>query len=151
VARIERNVDVDASREAVFEVLTDLDLLSAWSTITVSTDDAPSQPISEGDTFRQTLRVLGRNLKTTWTVTELRRPEKVAYTAQTQDGGTLRMAQTVSDDDGRSRVAVELDYELPGGVVGELFDSVYAERRNERELEHSLDNLKDLIEGRRSR
>lgn len=151
VAKVERHVDINESRERVFEVLTDLDLLPSWSTITVSTEDAPAQPIGEGDTFRQTLRVLGRNFDTRWTVTQLRRPEKVAYTSQTQDGGTLRMAQTVSQDGGKSRVDVELDYELPGGVIGELFDAVYAERRNERELEHSLENLKDLVEGRRER
>jgi hypothetical protein len=48
-------------------------------------------------------------------------------------------------------VDVELDYELPGGLVDELFDSAYAERRNERELQHSLHNLKELIEARAAR
>jgi uncharacterized membrane protein len=151
VAKVQRHADINASREQVFEVLTDLDLLPSWSTITVSTEGAPTKPISEGDTFRQTLRVLGRNFDTQWTVTQLRRPEKVAYASRSQDGGTLRMVQRVTDDEGTSRVDVELDYELPGGVVGELFDAVYAERRNERELEHSLENLKDLVEGRRER
>jgi uncharacterized membrane protein len=61
------------------------------------------------------------------------------------------MVQSVEETEGGSRVDVELDYELPGGLVGELFDSAYAERRNERELEHSLHNLKELVEARASR
>jgi uncharacterized protein YndB with AHSA1/START domain len=148
MTKIDRHADIGAPREKVFEVLTDLDLLPLWSTITVETHEAPTEPIREGDTFTQTLRVLGRTLETRWQVTKVERPRRVAYVSETSDGGMLRMAQTVTEDAGRSRVDVELDYELPGGLVGELFDAVYAERRNERELEHSLNNLKDLVEGR---
>jgi len=151
VAKIDKSIEVSASREDVFEALTDLDLLPVWSTITVETHGTPRKPIEEGDTFEQTLRVLGRNLESRWEVTELQRPQRVAYSSEAPGGGMLRMVQTVEQADGGSRVDVELDYELPGGLIGELFDSAYAERRNERELEHSLHNLKELLEGRVSR
>ena len=151
MAKIDKKADVHASPEQVFEVLTDLDLLPTWSTITVETHGTPRKPIEQGETFTQTLRVLGRNLETTWEVTELDRPRKVAYSSEAPGGGTLRMVQTVTEAAGGSTVDVELDYELPGGFIGELFDSAYAERRNERELEHSLHNLKELAEARASR
>ncbi|MDK3257363.1 SRPBCC family protein [Blastococcus capsensis] len=150
MAKIDKSVEVNASREQVFEALTDLDLLPVWSTITVETHGTPRKPIEEGDTFVQTLRVLGRHLESTWEVTQLQRPQRVAYASEAPGGGLLRMVQTVEDADGGSRVDVELDYELPGGFIGELVDSAYAERRNERELEHSLHNLKELVEGRAS-
>ena len=148
MAKIDKSTEVNASLEQVFEALTDLDLLPVWSTITVETHGTPRKPIGEGDTFTQTLRVLGRNLESNWTVTQLERPRRVAYSSEARGGGLLRMVQTVEEADGASRVDVELDYELPGGFVGELFDSAYAERRNERELEHSLHNLKELVEAR---
>ncbi len=50
--------------------------------------------------------------------------------------------------DGGSRVELVVDYELPGSFLGELLDRLYVERRNEREAQHSLENLKDLVEGR---
>lgn len=59
------------------------------------------------------------------------------------------MAQQVRGEGGRSRVELDLDYELPGGFAGEFVDRAYAERRNEREAEHSLHNLKDLLEANR--
>jgi uncharacterized membrane protein len=148
MAKIDRSIDINATGEEVFEVLTDLDLLPSWSTITVETHGTPRQPIEEGDSFEQTLRVLGRNIHSSWRVVELSRPRKVSYETEAVGGGSLRMVQTVEDSAGNSRVVMELDYELPGGLVGELFDSAYAERRNERELEHSLQNLKEFIEGR---
>jgi uncharacterized protein YndB with AHSA1/START domain len=151
MAKIDKSIEVNASPEQVFEALTDLDILPVWSTITVETHGTPRKPIEEGDAFTQTLRVLGRNLESNWTVTQLERPRRVAYSSEAPGGGLLRMVQTVEEADGGSRVDVELDYELPGGLIGELFDSAYAERRNERELEHSLHNLKELVEARASR
>ncbi len=151
MAKIDKSIEIDVSREQVFEALTDLDLLPIWSTITVETHGTPRKPIEQGDRFVQTLRVLGRNLESTWEVTQLERPQRVAYSSEAPGGGMLRMVQTVEQADEGSRVAVELDYELPGGLVGELFDSAYAERRNERELEHSLHNLKELVEARAAR
>jgi uncharacterized membrane protein len=151
MAKIDKSIEVQVSREHVFEALTDLDLLPVWSTITVETHGPPRKPIEEGDRFTQTLRVLGRNLESTWEVTQLQRPQRVDYSSETPGGGMLRMVQTVEEAGDGSRVDVELDYELPGGLVGELFDSAYAERRNERELEHSLHNLKELVEARAAR
>lgn len=151
MAKIDKSIEVSLAREQLFELLTDLDRLPVWSTITVETHGTPRQPIEEGDTFEQTLRVLGRNLQSTWEVTELDRPRKVAYSSQAPGGGLLRMVQSLAESAGGTRVDVELDYELPGGFVGELFDSAYAERRNERELEHSLHNLKELAEAQAAR
>ncbi len=58
------------------------------------------------------------------------------------------MRQVVVPTSGGSSVQLVVDYELPGSFLGELLDRVYVERRNEREAQHSLENLKDLLEGR---
>ncbi len=147
MTKIDRSIDISAAGEAVFTVLTDLDRLPVWSTITVETHRAPGQPVERGDTFDQTLRILGRNIEARWRVVELDAPHMVSYQAEAPGGGLLRMIQRVHDSDGGSRVEVELDYELPGGFVGEWVDAAFAQRRNERELDHSLHNLKELVEG----
>lgn len=146
MAHIEHTTEIDAAPEAVFDVLTDLDRLPDWSTVTVSTHDAPPKPLSAGQTFRQTLRVLGRNLDVDWEVKEVQRPNRLAYEATAPGGGRLRMTQQVRQAGDGSRVELDIDYDLPGGFVGEWLDEHYAERRNEREVEHSLHNLKELVE-----
>ncbi|MBW3613832.1 MAG: SRPBCC family protein [Actinobacteria bacterium] len=148
MAHIERSIEIEASPEGVFKVLTDLDRLPDWSTVTVTTHEVPDGELKVGTEFRQTLRVLGRNIDCDWRVTELDAPNRIAYEATAPGGGQLRMAQQVRGEGGRSRVELDLDYELPGGLAGELVDRAYAERRNEREAEHSLQNLKDLLEAR---
>jgi uncharacterized protein YndB with AHSA1/START domain len=146
MAHIERTINIDATPEEVFAILTDLDRLPEWSTITVATHDAPEDHLQVGATFRQTLRVLGRNVDCDWRVTEVDRPRKVAYDATAPGGGQLRMAQQVHEDGTGSRVELDLDYELPGGFLGDAANWAFVERRNEREAEHSLHNLKDLVE-----
>jgi hypothetical protein len=86
MTQIRQTIDVDARQEDVFTVLTDLDRLPDWSTITVATRDAPAQPLSKGDTFRQSLRVVGRQLDNDWTVTD----STVLGTSRTKPKGRRR-------------------------------------------------------------
>jgi uncharacterized membrane protein len=146
LTRIERSIDIARDADAVFAVLTDLDRLPDWATIVVETHDLPGRPMRNGDTFRQTIRLGGQTLETEWEVSELRPGRHVAYTATAPGGGELAMKQTVIPNGRKSRVEVELDYAVPGGFLGELADRAYMERRNEREAELSLHNLKDLLE-----
>jgi len=151
MARIERSIAIDRAPAEVFDALTDLAGLPDWATIVVETHDLPDRPLRNGATFRQTVRAAGRTLESEWRVAELEPGRHVAYEATAPGGGQLAMKQTVAPADGGSRVELELDYELPGGLLGELADRAYLERRNAREVEHSLQNLKDLLEGRTAR
>jgi uncharacterized protein YndB with AHSA1/START domain len=150
MGQIKKSVDINASGDEVFALLTDLDLLPTWSTITLETHGTPRKPIEEGDTFTQTLRVLGQSLEAQWRVVELSKDRKLAYETTVPGGGRMEMAQTISDSDGVSRVEFEVDYDLPDDVAA-LLEGEVAERRNERELDHSLQNLKDLAASRSGR
>jgi uncharacterized membrane protein len=150
MGKIKKSVDINASGDEVFTLLTDLDTLPTWSTITLETHGTPRKPIAEGDTFTQTLRVLGHSLEAQWRVVELSKDRKLAYETSVPGGGRMEMSQTISDSDGVSRVEFEVDYDLPEDVAAVLEGGV-AERRNERELDHSLQNLKDLAESRSGR
>lgn len=147
MARIERTIQINRKPEDVFALLTDLDRLPDWATVVVETHDVPHRPIRNGTTFRQTLRVAGRNLEAEWHVAELEPPRHVAYKATAPGGGQLAMKQTIVPSGDGSQVELELDYDLPGGFLGEMVNQVFLERRNEREAEHSLHNLKELLEG----
>lgn len=150
MGRLKKSIDVNAPAEVVFDLLTDLDRLPQWSTITVETHGTPRQPLEEGDTFTQTLHVLGTSLETEWRVVELKPPRTLAYVTTAPGGGRLEMSQKVTDSEGVSTVEFELNYDLPADLE-ELLESDEAERRNELELERSLQNLQDLAQGRSAR
>lgn len=145
--RIEHAVDIAAPPERVFTELVTWDGLRRWSTITVDHTGAGSCS-AVGDTFQQTIRVAGLDLRTDWVVTEYDPPSVIAYRATGPGDSELRLRQRVTPTASGSRVELEVDYELPGGLLGDLADRLYAHRRNRREAERTLTNLQALLEGR---
>lgn len=146
MARIERSIEIERSPERVFDAICDVKTIAQWATIAGDFEEVPDRPIAAGDTFRHTIRVSGVNLKTSWRVLELERPDHILYEVFPESGGWMKMRQSVIPTDRGSRVELEIDYELPGGFLGEALDRVYVEHRNEREAEASLHNLKYLVE-----
>ncbi|MDP9442555.1 MAG: SRPBCC family protein [Actinomycetota bacterium] len=147
MTQIDRAIDIDAPPEAVFDELVDLHRLDRWSTITVS-HEGSTDTLQAGHEFKQSIRIAGINLPTEWRCVQYDPPNAVAYEATALGGGRLEMRQVVTLTDAGSRVELTVDYDLPGGFLGDLLDRLYVERRNEREAEHSLQNLKDLVERR---
>lgn len=144
--KIEREVSIRRPPEAVFALLTDLDRLPEWATIVVETREVSHRPLQEGCTFRQTVRVAGRQIDSDWHVVRFEPPREVAYEATGPLGARLAMTQRVQSEGGGSRVELEVDYELPGGLIGSLAAHAL-EAENERAADESLDNLRRLLDG----
>jgi uncharacterized protein YndB with AHSA1/START domain len=145
---IERSIHIDASPEDVFTQLETWDGLRRWSTITVDHTGPPSCS-QVGERFQQTIRVAGIDLRTDWEVTDYDPPRRIAYRATGPGDSHTRMRQHVTADGDGSRLDLEVEYELPAGVLGQAVDRLSVQRRNEPEAEHTLDKLKDLLENRR--
>lgn len=143
---IERSIDIDAPPEAVFNELGNWGGLTRWSTIT-STHTGPDRCTQVGEEFDQQLRIAGVSMDTHWRVTEYDPPTAVAYEASGPGDSSMHMRQHVTPTSSGSRLHLTVDYRLPAGALGVALDTIYVERRNEREVEHSLQNLKELVEG----
>ncbi|MDP8957208.1 MAG: SRPBCC family protein [Actinomycetota bacterium] len=148
MTRVERTIEIDAPPERVFELLTDLDRLQEWATIAGDAENPPAKPLAQGATWKHKLKVAGVELEGDWNVVAIDPPRLVEYEANRSEGGWLKMRQRVAPAGGGSRVELEVDYELPWGVLGEAVDKLVVERRNDREAEESLQNLKNILEGR---
>lgn len=145
---INSSIDIDAPPERVFDQLVNWKELTTWSTVTGS-HTGPDRCSGAGDEFHQKLKIAGIEVDSRWRVAEYDRPNVVAYEATGPGGSWMRMRQRVVPSGAGSRVELEVQYDLPGGVLGDAVDKLYVERRNEREAEHSLHNLKELVEGRK--
>ncbi len=148
MAKINRSIEIRATPEAAFESLVNWSALDQWSTVTHS-HDGPDRCSGVGEEFDQQLRIAGLPLQTHWRVVDLDSPRSLAYEVTAMGGGRMALRQKVVPSGDGSHVEFDIDYDLPGGFLGEALDRVYVERRNEREVEHSLQNLKDLLEGRK--
>ncbi len=148
MAHIRREIEIRRPPEEVFAVLTDFDRLPDWATIVADTREVSERPLRIGCTFRQRLRVLGQELETSWRVTDLDAPRTVAYEATGPAGSRMDMRQTVQPVPGGSTLTLEVDYDLPGGPIGEALDRLVVHSQNEGEAERSLEQLRGLLEGR---
>ncbi len=148
MAKITRDTEIQVAPQVAFEALINWAKLVEWSTVTNS-HDGPDRCTGVGEEFDQELRIAGVPLKTHWRVVELDPPRSLVYDVTAMAGGRMRLRQQVAPSDQGSRVEFDIDYDLPGAFLGAALDRVYVERRNEREVEHSLQNLKDLLEGRK--
>ncbi len=148
MTRVERSIEIAAPPEKVFELLTDLDRLEEWATIAGEAVNPPAKPLTQGAAWKHKVKVAGVELEGDWNVVAIDPPRLVEYEATRSEGGWLKMRQRVSPKDGGSRVELEVEYELPWGALGQAVDKLVVERRNDREAEESLENLKNILEGR---
>ncbi len=147
MTKIKRDISIHSRPEDAFEALANWSRLTDWSTVTHSHDGA-DRCSGVGQEFDQQVRIAGVPLQTHWRVVEFEPPRSLAYEVTAMAGGRMTLRQQVVPSQDGTRVEIDVDYDLPGGFLGEALDRLYVERRNEREVEHSLQNLKELLEGR---
>lgn len=149
MAHIARTIEIARPPEEIFDYITDLERLTEWATMVKETRELGDRPIKQGTTFSQTIKAAGSmDIDCDWHVKQLQRPSHVHYEATAPDGGQMQMSQTITPvDGGRSKVEIDLEYEVPGGVLGQIADKLVFEGQNEKEAETSLGNLKRILEG----
>jgi coenzyme Q-binding protein COQ10 len=70
-------------------------------------------------------------------------------TVMTGAGGNAVTKVTYTPEQGGTTVSFHMEYELPGAVLGKIADRLLVERMQEGNLEHTLANLKALVEAKR--
>lgn len=145
--RVERQIDIDAPPERVYEVVMDPERLCDWVTIHDSLKEAPPDGLREGSVLSQGLRLAGRRFTVRWRVVEDDRPSRVVWEGRGPVGSWARVVYELAPDgDGGTRFTYVNEYSLPGGPVGRLGGRAVAPS-SRRESERSLERLKRLVEG----
>jgi uncharacterized membrane protein len=147
MGRINRSTLVNCPPDRVFAVLADVDRLVEFSSMTVSVRNGPGRPVQAGDTFEQAVRVLGKELASEWTVVEVLPPTLLRFEGNASAGAHATLVERLSPDGSGTRVELDVDYDLPLGILGDAVDAIYLQRKSEEEAEDILDRLKALCEG----
>lgn len=147
MATIKRSILVDRPLETVWGVGTDPERWSTWyaglSDIVQMTGDGGVGTVVEhkylmaGVEFPVTTKVLEAELA----------PKRGQWKGTI--GGPLSGEQTWSytTEGAGTRVAVDLDYTVPGSVLGKFADRLVLERMQAKSMEQTLDGLKAICEG----
>ena len=91
---------------------------------------------------------MGKDVDVVTTIKESGPSEGGGYLWRTERAGALPGWQTINFEpqDDKTLVTSELDYEMPGGILGRAADHLGVKAAIERSLRHTLENLKNLSE-----
>jgi len=146
MASFQRDVSVSCPQETVFAFLLDIERLPELTEMTVAVKNTPGRPLQVGDCFQQVVKVMGVEIDTDWEVTELVSHSRLRVEGRSKSNGQASLTETVSAEGDGCRVTLDVDYDPPLGLLGEIADKLVFERRHEEEAEHILASLKDLCE-----
>src|SRR5919199_5848510 len=79
MTKLQREIDIAAPRERVYDVLADPDCLAEWVTIQEELEEAPDGDLRIGSKLRQRMKVAGQRFRLHWTVVEADRPERIVW------------------------------------------------------------------------
>ena len=121
--------------------------LGDWVTAHKKLYDAPNGELSEGDSFRQKLRVVGPSFKVKWTVVEASEPSLAVWAGKGPGGSSADVRYELSaDGNGGTRFDYCNSFELPGGPLSMPAKSIAGPPAT-KQARASLQNLKKLLEG----
>jgi uncharacterized protein YndB with AHSA1/START domain len=145
---LEREIDIQASPDRVYDVLTDPRCLGEWVTIQEELEEAPDGDLKKGSRLRQRMKVAGQRFRLSWTVVEAERPERVVWEGQGPMGSKAKAVYELSgDDNGGTRFSYCNQYDLPGGPAGRIAGRAI-KAASGREADRTLVRLKELVEER---
>jgi uncharacterized protein YndB with AHSA1/START domain len=144
---IRRSVDIAAPPEHVWALLEDVRRLPEYSESTEEVREAPERLTTVGQEYVQVGRLLGVRLTSRWRVTAIEPGQLLSSEGTLAAGVRYTLTQRLAPlPDGGSRLALEIDYTLPGGRLGRFAARAGAEGRAGREAQAVLDGIRTTAE-----
>jgi uncharacterized membrane protein len=145
---VEQSIVINLPTDDTFAYMADVDNLVEWSSAVIAVRKTPPGAMHVGETFRSTIRFLGRWRDIIFEIVEF---EPVHYLTLKSISGIAPCVfcyRFVPVEGGETNVSVEAVIHVTGGILG-LAEPVLA-RVVRRQLDHDLLTLKDLLEARAS-
>ncbi len=145
--RVRTSIEIAATPQAVWDVVTDPQRLGDWVTLHRRLERAPDGPLRRGSTMDQILHVPGASFRVHWCAEQVRAPSLLRWEGR----GPVRSRASItyrlsSSADGGTRFQYENEFKPPLGPLGALAGRVVVEGFSRREAERTLERLKQLLE-----
>lgn len=146
MSHVRHSVHIEAPPEQVWAIGRDPERMPEWNTTVVSVKEADGPLDTTGARFTVVSKIAGRPLDITWQIEEVEAPRFFVATATTPLGGSARQRVDYEPDGTGTRVTIDMDYEIASGLLGQVLSKAFAERAIERDVHHSAENLKAVVE-----
>ncbi len=136
---------IEAPVEHVWELMLQTDRMAEWN---------PYQEMSKisgslgtvGTTFEGTIKVIGHTFEGTGSVVEAEAPRHLRLRTTTRSGEVTDYVFDYVPEGAGMRCVLDVEYELPAGILGGILDRVFIERSIDRQMHQVADNFAALAE-----
>jgi uncharacterized protein YndB with AHSA1/START domain len=138
----------DAPIERVFELATDYGRYAEWN-VSYAEVMQVSGPVDKvGTKIHSVMKILGRKMEGWGEVVDVERPKYLKIAGTGLEGGKLTYSERFTRVASGTDIEFDCDYELPAGILGHIADRLFVEKAVERDLRHSMENFKALVEAK---
>ena len=142
-AQVRYQIDIKAPRQKVWDFLVDPHKIPLVLPGLVENVDIPPLPLKEGHTFTYRYVMYGVMMEGQWKVTKLNAFSH--YEAETDGDAVSHWRYNLTEDGGRTSVAMDVTYKTPATLAGKVKGDVLA-KINQQEAEAYMKNLKTVLE-----
>lgn len=144
MSKFTKKIKIKASPKKVFEFVVAPENWTKYVTSLVNVRDHNPKKVKKGMTFKWTYRMLGINMHGKGEVTEFVQNKKFGLKME----GAHPIAEKYSFDakDGGTELTFEIEYEIPGKIMGVVEKTGLVEKINRKESENVLSKIKMFCE-----
>jgi uncharacterized membrane protein len=146
MGHVQQTGHIDAPPDKAFALAIDATRIPEWNSSVVEVKDITGSLDQVGASYVSVLRLGGRRLESRFEVSRAEQPRLLEFTGTAPGGGQATATNRFEPAGGGTDLAIEVEYELPGGFVGGVADKLFVERAIERDVKHSVENFKAICE-----
>lgn len=144
MAHITRTININAPLSRVFDYVTNPENWTRYVTSLIDVKNVSNKTPVAGTTFEWVYRMLGMNFSGKGSITEYEKDKK--FVLRMEGAFPIKETYHFERDKKGTKLTFEIDYEMPGQLLGVIAKSRVIEKLNIREADTVLEKVKTLCE-----
>jgi uncharacterized membrane protein len=150
VGHIKETIFINAPVEKVWEFMVDYRRAPEWQSNVVEVKEFDGTPGEPGFAYTAVYKAMGRRLESRSTIVRSERPRFLEEEGSMAGNGKVTMLNTLETTrEGGTALTFTLEYDVGSFFLAGVADKLVFERSIERDVRHSSENLKALVEAER--
>ena len=148
MSQVRMTAHFNAPIDRVFELGTDFKRFPEWNVSYNEVKEVTGPTDQVGTKIFAVMQILGGFVEGSAEIVEVDPPRMLKMIGSGANGGTLETVYHFTPNGAGTDMKIDLDYELPAGIIGQIADKIFVEKAIERAVRHSLENFQAFVEAR---
>ena len=138
---VTNSTELPAPPDQVWAKLADPSQYKDWLTTHAGLAEGGNGLLSQGDTFKEKVKIMGMPGEVSWTVTEADEPRRLVLDGKGPMGTSMHTAYQLTENGGSTKVDYEAEF--GGAALGPMKGPL--EKESKKSADESLEKLKALL------